>query len=93
MILDAILEAIGPIIRNVFGYIFFEIIVQTTQTICYATGFAIVRLVTLGKSPKIFTSPKYVPRKFFTQPQGWVVVIGILFWCFVLAGGVLMFAT
>lgn len=91
MILDAILEAIGPVIRNVFGYIVCEIIIQTMQTICYATGFAITRLVTFGKYPKSFILPKYIPRKFFTQPQGWVVVTGILFWCLIILSGILIF--
>lgn len=93
MIFEAILETVVPAIRKISGYIFFEILIQTSQTICYATGFAVARLVTFGKSPKTFISPKYVPRKYTSQQQGWVVVIGILFWCVVLFFGVFIFLT
>lgn len=85
MIVEVIFETVVPIIGRVIGFLFIEIL---TQTICYTTGFLITRLVTFGKFPKTFVSPKYVTRQ-----QGWLIVIGILFWSVGLIGGALIFVS
>lgn len=89
MIFEAIIETVAPAVGRVLVYIFIDIIFQT---ICYSTGFWITRLVTFGKHPKTFRPPKYLPRKHIPEPQGWVAIIGILFW-FVVLVGVLIFVS
>ena len=72
MIIEIIAETILPVIRRAIGYIVLEII---CRIIFYTTGYAFLKIVTLGKKPK-----KYIPWYSTIDQETNVTITGGYLW-------------
>jgi hypothetical protein len=72
VVVEIIFEAILSVVGRVIGYILIELIFQV---ICYLTGYAFLKIVTVGTYPKKF----FLPGSDEKSDYG-VCLVGFLVW-------------
>ncbi|NGN98843.1 hypothetical protein G5S52_14675 [Grimontia sp. S25] len=75
MALEALVEAVLPVIGRAVGYIFVDILLNV---VCYLTGYVVLKVLTLGRYPKAFLE---TDRR--GSSEHYVLIVGLLFWVLV----------
>jgi hypothetical protein len=80
--MEIVFETIFPALGRLLGFAILELF---GQVICYSTGYALVKITTLGRRPVECIAASS------GEPQGaTLILIGLLFWALVVAYGVLV---
>jgi hypothetical protein len=66
MVVEVLFEAILSVVGRIIGYIFIELIFQV---ICYLTGYAFLKIVTVGMYPKNSSCPEVTKNQ--TMGYAW----------------------
>jgi len=76
MVLEVVLEVIFPVIGRILGFIFLELL---THAVFYTVGFVFLKIITLGKYPDEFISPKSdLHQQTYVYLMGWVIFLALI---------------
>ena len=71
----AIAEVVIPFIGRLVGWVFVEFL---GHMVCYLTGYAVLKALTLGRHPKSYTSPwSEANKNFYVMLTGGVAWFGL----------------
>ena len=65
-----ILESVFEVLLRIVGYIILEVFLQI---ICYSIGYAFLKLLTLGRFPRL-----YIPKGSAENQENYVIAIGLV---------------